>query len=76
LGHGARGVDVASQVEAMGTGDGFARPYTSDRARTEPVLTLVFLRGWTMGQAQQGGAREESVGANNLLSVPEGLHGE
>ncbi len=43
---------------------------------TEPVLTLVFLRGWTMGQAQQGGAREETVGANNLLSVPDGLHGE
>lgn len=42
----------------------------------EPVLNLVFMRGWTMGQAQQGGAREESVGANNLLSVPEGLHGE
>ncbi|MBI4002615.1 MAG: Slp family lipoprotein [Nitrospira defluvii] len=43
---------------------------------TEPVLTLLFMRGWTMGQAQQGGAWEESVDANYLLSVPEGLHGE
>ena len=43
---------------------------------TEPVLTLLFMRGWTMGQAQQGSAWEESVDANYLLSVPEGLHGE
>ena len=43
---------------------------------TEPVLTLLFLRGWTMGQAQQGSAWEESVDANYLLSVPEGLHGK
>jgi starvation-inducible outer membrane lipoprotein len=43
---------------------------------TEPVLSLVFMRGWTMGQTQQGGAWEESVDANYLLSVPEGLHGE
>ncbi len=42
----------------------------------EPVLTLLFMRGWTMGQAQQGGAWEESVDANYLLSVPQGLHGE
>lgn len=44
--------------------------------RTEPVLALLFMRGWTMGQAQQGSAWEESVDANYLLSVPEGLHGE
>ena len=43
---------------------------------TEPVLTLLFLRGWTMGQAQQGTSWEQSVDANYLLSVPEGLHGE
>lgn len=43
---------------------------------SEPVLTLLFMRGWTMGQAQQGSAWEESVDANYLLSVPEGLHGE
>lgn len=43
---------------------------------TEPILTLLFLRGWTMGQAQQGTSWEESVDANYLLSVPEGLHGE
>lgn len=43
---------------------------------TEPVLSLLFMRGWTMGQSQQGGAWEESVDANYLLSVPEGLHGE
>ncbi len=43
---------------------------------TEPVLSLVFMRGWTMGQTPQGGAWEESVDANYLLSVPEGLHGE
>lgn len=43
---------------------------------TEPVLSLVFMRGWTMGQAQQGSAWEEAVDANYLLSVPEGLHGE
>lgn len=43
---------------------------------TDPVLTLQFMRGWTMAQAQQGGAWEESVDANYLLSVPEGLHGE
>ena len=42
----------------------------------EPVLTLLFMRGWTMGQAQQGGAWEESVDANYLLSVPGGIHGE
>jgi len=43
---------------------------------TEPILTLLFMRGWSMGQAQQGGTWEESVDANYLLSVPEGLHGE
>ncbi len=43
---------------------------------TEPVLSLVFLRGWTMAQAQQGSTREEWVGASNLLPVPEGLHAE
>lgn len=43
---------------------------------TEPVLSLLFMRGWTMGQAQQGSSREESVDANYLLSVPEGLHGK
>ncbi len=42
----------------------------------EPILTLLFLQGWTMGQAQQGGTWEESVDANYLLSVPDGLHGE
>lgn len=42
----------------------------------EPSLTLLFMRGWTMGQAQQGTSWEESVDANYLLSVPEGLHGE
>ena len=43
---------------------------------SEPVLALLFMRGWTMGQAQQGSSWEESVDANYLLSVPEGLHGE
>jgi hypothetical protein len=43
---------------------------------TEPVLSLLFMRGWTMGQTQQGSSWEESVDANYLLSVPEGLHGE
>ncbi|MBS0170968.1 MAG: Slp family lipoprotein [Nitrospira sp.] len=43
---------------------------------SEPVLTLVFMRGWTMGTAKGKGAWEESVDANYLLSVPEGLHGE
>lgn len=42
----------------------------------EPLLTLLFMRGWTLGQTQQGSAWEESVDANYLLSVPEGLHGE
>ena len=42
----------------------------------EPAMTLLFMRGWTMGQAQQGTSWEESVDANYLLSVPEGLHGE
>lgn len=42
---------------------------------TEPILTLSFIRGWTMGQAQRG-VWEESVDANYLMSVPEGLHGE
>lgn len=42
----------------------------------EPLLTLLFMRGWTMGQARQGSTWEESVDANYLLSVPEGLHGE
>lgn len=41
----------------------------------EPMLALSFMRGWTMGQAQQG-VWEESVDANYLMSVPEGLHGE
>jgi starvation-inducible outer membrane lipoprotein len=41
----------------------------------EPLLTLLFIRGWTMGQAQ-GSTWEESVDANYLLSVPEGLHGK
>ncbi|GAB1721273.1 MAG: exported hypothetical protein [Nitrospira sp.] len=43
---------------------------------SEPVLGVVFMRGWAMGNAQGGGAWEESVDANYLLSVPEGLHGE
>ena len=43
---------------------------------SEPVLSLVFMRGWAMGNAQGKGAWEESVDANYLLSVPEGLHGE
>jgi starvation-inducible outer membrane lipoprotein len=43
---------------------------------TEPVLSLLFMRGWTMGQSQPGSAWEEQVDANYLLSVPEGLHGE
>ena len=43
---------------------------------SEPVLGLVFMRGWAMGNAQGKGAWEESVDANYLLSVPEGLHGE
>lgn len=42
----------------------------------EPVLALLFMQGWTMGQAPQGGAWEESVDANYLLSVPGGIHGE
>lgn len=42
----------------------------------EPILALLFMRGWSMGQAQQGGTWEESVDANYLLSVPEGLHGQ
>lgn len=42
----------------------------------EPVLSLVFMRGWTMAQAQQGSMQEESAGASDLLSVPEGLHAE
>lgn len=48
----------------------------ANRPTTEPVLGLVFMRGWAMGNSQQGGAWEESVDANYLLSVPEGLHGE
>lgn len=51
-----------------------ARPETVPTS--EPVLGLVFMRGWTMGTAQGKGAWEESVDANYLLSVPEGLHGE
>ena len=47
-----------------------------NRPTTEPVLSLVFMRGWAMGNSPQGGAWEESVDANYLLSVPEGLHGE
>lgn len=42
----------------------------------EPVLSLLFMRGWTMGNSPKGSAWEESVDANYLLSVPEGLHGE
>ncbi len=48
----------------------------SNQSATEPVLSLVFMRGWTMGNSRQGGTWEESVDANYLLSVPEGLHGE
>ncbi len=43
---------------------------------TEPVLKLLFLRGWTLEQSQQGTIWEDSVDANYLLSVPEGLHAE
>ncbi|MCS6319280.1 MAG: Slp family lipoprotein [Nitrospira sp.] len=43
---------------------------------SEPVLSFLFMRGWTMGQSSQGRVWEESVDANYLLSVPEGLHGE
>ncbi len=42
----------------------------------EPMLTLLFMRGWTTGQSQSGGTWEESTDANYLLSVPEGIHGE
>ena len=51
-----------------------ARPATVPAG--EPVLRLLFMRGWTMGTAQGKGAWEERVDANYLLSVPEGLHGE
>lgn len=51
-----------------------ARPTTVPTS--EPVLKLVFMRGWAMGTTQGKGAWEESVDANYLLSVPEGLHGE
>lgn len=43
---------------------------------SEPVLSLVFMRGWSLATARGKGAWEESVDANYLLSVPEGLHGE
>lgn len=45
-------------------------------AATEPVLTLLFMRGWNMGASKPVGAWEESTDARYLLSVPEGLHGE
>ena len=51
-----------------------ARPTTVPAS--EPVVSLVFMRGWAMGKARGKGAWEESVDANYLLSVPEGLHGE
>lgn len=51
-----------------------ARPPTVPAS--EPVLGLVFMRGWAMGNAQGGGTWEETMDANYLLSVPEGLRGE
>lgn len=51
-----------------------ARPATVPAS--EPVLGLIFMRGWALGNTQGKGAWEESVDANYLLSVPEGLHGE
>lgn len=41
---------------------------------SEPVLSLLFMRGWAMGQSSQAGVWEESVDANYLFSVPEGIH--
>ena len=51
-----------------------ARPTTVPAS--EPILRLVFMRGWALGAMRGKGAWEESVDANYLLSVPEGLHGE
>ena len=40
----------------------------------EPVLSLLFMRGWAMGQSSQAGVWEGSVDANYLFSVPEGIY--
>ncbi|MGQ0809629.1 MAG: Slp family lipoprotein [Nitrospiraceae bacterium] len=48
---------------------------TKDQHSKEPLLGLIYVRGWGLSGSHDG-AWEETLDPNYLLSVPAGVHGE